>query len=67
MKKGLVGEAEARSITQHQELKRAMHSVRQIVKCDERAFQALLVLNALGLARAQGDVMPGGEHHNMYW
>ena len=35
-----VGEAEARSVMQQQELKRAMHSVRQMVKCDQGALQA---------------------------
>ena len=65
--KCLVGETEARSIIQHQKLKRAMHSVRQIVKCDEGAFQVLLIPNALGLARAQSDGMQSGAHSNMYW
>ena len=48
-----VGETEAHSIIHHQEVRKAMQSVRRLVKCDDSPLQILVLMSALGLARGQ--------------
>ena len=49
-----VGETEAHSIIHHQEVRKAMQSVRRLVKCDDSPLQILVLMSGLGLARGQG-------------
>ena len=49
-----VGETEAHSIIHHQEIRKAMQSVRRLVKCEDSPLQILALMSALGLARGQG-------------
>ena len=48
-----VGETEAHSIIHRQEVRKAMQSVRRLVKCDDSPLQILVLMSALGLARGQ--------------
>ena len=48
-----VGEAEAHTIVHQQEVKRAMQSVRRLVKNDDSTLKVLVLMNALGLAPGQ--------------
>ena len=45
-----VGETEAHSIIHHQEIRKAMQSVRRRVKCEDSPLQILVLMSALGLA-----------------
>ena len=49
-----VGEREAHSIIHHQEIRKAMRSVRRLVKCEDSPLQILVLMSALRLARGQG-------------
>ena len=49
-----VGETEAHSIIHHQEVRKAMQSVRRLLKCEDNPLQILVLMSALGLARGQG-------------
>ena len=51
-----VGETEAHSIIHRQEVRKAMQSVRRLVKCEDSPLQILVLTRALalGLARGQG-------------
>ena len=48
-----VVETEAHTIVHQQEVKRAMQSVRRLVKSDDNTLKVLVLMNALGLARGQ--------------
>ena len=50
-----VGETEAHSMIDHQEIRKAMQSVRRLVKCEDSPLQILVLMSALGLARGQGN------------
>ena len=50
-----LGETEANSIIHHQEIRKAMQSVRRLVKCEDSPLQILVLMSALGLARGQGN------------
>ena len=49
-----VGETEAHSIIHQQEIRKAMQSVRRLVKCEDSHLQILVRMSAWGLARGQG-------------
>ena len=49
-----VGETEAHSIIHRQEIRKAMQSVRRLVKCEDSPLQILVLMSALVLARGQG-------------
>ena len=64
-----VGEVEARSILQHQELKQAMSSLRRLMKSDVEssgALQLVMFMNALSLARGD-DGMTTVSIHGAGW
>ena len=48
------GETEAHSTIYHPEIRKAMQSVRRLVKCEDSPLQILVLMSALGLARGQG-------------
>ena len=48
-----VGEAEAHTIVHQPEVKRAMQSVRRLVKSGDNSLKVLVLMNGLGLAREQ--------------
>ena len=63
-----VGEVEARTILQHQELKQSMSSLRRLVKSDVDAsgvLQLVMLMNALGLARGDGDELATTSVHGV--
>ena len=65
-----VGEVEARSILQHQELKQAMSSLRRLMKSDvdaSGALQLVMFMNALGLARGNNDELAAASVHGGGW
>ena len=65
-----VGEVEARSILQHQELKQAMSSLRRLMKADVEtsgALQLVMFMNALSLARGDNDEITTASVHGGGW
>ena len=50
-----VGETEAHSSIHHQEIGKALQSVRRPVKCEDSPLQILVLMSALSLARGQGN------------
>ena len=50
-----VGETAAHSIIHHQEIRKAMQSVRRLVKCEDSPLQISVLMSAWGLARPQGN------------
>ena len=63
-----VGEAEANAIVHQQEVKRAMQSVRRLVKSDDTtSLKALVLMNALGLARGQHGALQSTGLGSVSW
>ena len=60
-----VGETEARSILQLQELKQAMSSLRRMMKSDDHssALRLVMFMNALSLARGDNDKVTNVSIH----
>ena len=62
-----VGGAEAHTIVHQQEVKRAMQSVRRLVKSDDTTLKALVLMNALGLARGQHGALQSTGLGSVSW